>query len=132
LTCILRAEGKHLDVDAVTRAVQLPFDRVWKVGQRKEMRGGQYESSGVTVVASSADTTDFQTQLDDAGKFLTECGSLVKLLAESRDLESIVLDFGVALNPEHPFASFSIPSNLLKLASAAGVDIEISVYPAIE
>ncbi len=83
--------------------------------------------SGFTVVVSEASGDDVAQQIQDAIEFLRTHKEEVARLASFEGLDGVDLDFGV--NRKNGFLQSShLPPEILTLAGALGVGVEISIY----
>ena len=85
--------------------------------------------SGLRVVASEAEFSDLSQQIDDVLLFLRLNQEYIKGLSAFPGVEGVGLDFGVDIHPPG-WASFTFPTELLRLAGEAGVSLCLSVYPS--
>jgi len=129
MSCILRVYGEQLDVGALTSAVSLEADRIWKKGEKRRAGAGKLQSSsGVTFVASEADFDCFKVQVRDAIEFLERNLADVSVLSAFPGVERAVLDFGAEMSEGKVAVSSYLPPQLVRLAASAGIGIEVSVY----
>jgi hypothetical protein len=135
MTCILRAGGADFDVDAFLAGVPFKVHSCWRKGERRfphsKANVDVNETSGVRLLASGSDQSEFAKQLDDVTSFLDVNLAAVQRLSSFPGVEWALLDFGVAISPPG-WASFTFPVDLLRLAGAAGVALSLSVYPTDE
>lgn len=135
MTCMLRAGGVDFDVDAFLAGVPFKVHSCWRKGERRfpqsKVNLDVNETSGVRVVASGSDQSEFPNQLDDVKSFLDVNLAAVQRLSSFPGVEWATLDFGVEIRPPG-WASFSFPVDLLRLAGAVGVALSLSVYPTDE
>ncbi len=132
MACILRAGGVNFDVDEFLVSSTLVIDSSWRKGERRFPSSITNEdknsSSGLRVVASDADFASISVQIEAAVEFLKQNLSEVQRLSSHRGVEWALLDFGAEIRPPG-WASFTFPVELLRLASAASVEVSLSVYP---
>ena len=99
---------------------------VFRKGELKA-QSRSWISSGFTVVVSEASGDDLARQIQDAIEFLRTHKEEVVRLRRFEGLDGIDLDFGV--NRKNGFLQSSyLPPELVTLAGALGVGIEISIY----
>jgi hypothetical protein len=67
----------------------------------------------------------------DASDFLTESASEVRRLVASPGVTGVVLDFGIACGDVIAPSDY-IPAELVRLAGACGIALELSHYPVSE
>lgn len=124
--CVLRASGdnfqprKFLDVSAFVPC------NVFLKGERKA-KNRVWDSSGFTIVVSEASGNNFAQQIQDAIEFLREHKEELARLMKCDGLESVGLDFGVSRKNGFLQSSY-LPPELLTLAGALRIGIEISIY----
>ena len=131
MSCILRADGNHFDVDTFMARTSLEVDSLWRKGERRFPKNADSEinqSSGIRIVASEADFSQLAQQIEDVVVFMRQNVEEVKFLASFQGVEGAVLDFGAEIYPPG-WASFTFPPELLSLAGEAGVSLCLSVYP---
>jgi hypothetical protein len=134
VACYLRAWGNAFDVDAFLAHSTLSWDPVWRKGERKRVRlskqSEEHEDSGVTTLAGVGD--DFPAQVQAAIAFLRVNRPEVERLLGSPGLERALLDFGVIWNDDLAARFFRFPPELVQLAAASGLELELSVYDSRE
>lgn len=132
MTCILRAAGVDFDVDAFLRTTSLIADSHWHKGEKRLPNSNSSTvvngTSGVRLVVSKCDFSEFAQQLQDAVVFLRINQEAVKALASYPGIEHALLDFGAEIHPPG-WSSFTFHTELLALAGSAGVSLSLSVYP---
>lgn len=135
MTCMLRAGGTDFDVDEFVAHSPLVIDSLWRKNERafpgSKTSTRVNRTSGLRVLASEADFAEFEQQVEDVVLFLTQNLEAVGKLASYLGVDGAMLDFGADIHPPG-WASFTLPSDLLRLAGAAGVSICLSVYPVEE
>lgn len=129
MPCVLRISGADLDPDAFTTTVALSVYRIDRKGQPQTLRSrGPFERSSVHVDVSTAGFDDLAGQAADAVKFLTEHAEAVRTALRFPGVEWAMLDFGVAGLAEG-VRSHHLPAELVTIAGALGLGLEISTYP---
>jgi hypothetical protein len=99
---------------------------IFRKGERKA-QNRSWTCSGFTVVVSEASGDDLGQQIQDAIEFLRTHKKEVVRLRRFEGLDGVDLDFGV--NRKNGFLQSSYPPpELVTLAGALGVGIEISIY----
>lgn len=135
MTCILRAGGADLDVDAFLAGTSFTIHSCWRKGERRFPQSKTNQdvnaTSGIRIVTSDADPSAFAQQLDDVASFLDLNLAGLQRLSSFPGVEWALLDSGAEIMPPG-WASFSFPVGLLRLAGAAGVALCLSVYPTDE
>mgnify|MGYP001576849618 CR=1 FL=1 len=109
-------------------------DRVWLKGEPKfksNPEGKKQTSSGVTFLASSADFTEFDKQIEDATVFLKINRNEILSMATHQSVECATLDFGVALRDEMIHCD-TINPQFLTAVGGLNIEVEISHYPCEE
>jgi hypothetical protein len=128
--CVLRASGDHFDAQAFLRESLFVPCNVFQKGTPKSL-SRWWTTSGFTVVVSEASGDDLEHQIQDALEFLRVHKEEIARLISFEALDAVDLDFGV--NRKDGFLQSSyLPSELIRLASALGVGIEISIYGSDE
>lgn len=132
MACYLRAWGTAFDAKAFVDGSSLAWDPVWLRGQRRRVappgRPERHEDSGVTTLAGPGD--QWPAQVAGVIAFLRANEAEVARLIASPGVEDAVLDFGVHWHDDLAAMFFRFPQELLKLAGAAGLELELSVYDA--
>ena len=124
--CVLRASGDYFEPQRfLDDSAFLPCN-VFRKGERKA-QNRSWTSSGFTVVVSEASGDDLAQQIQDAIEFLRMHGEEIVRLRRFEGLDDVDLDFGV--NRKNGFLQSSyLPPELVTLAGALGVGVEISIY----
>jgi hypothetical protein len=131
MSAVLRAAGDVFDVEAYLRDSTFPgassYNRGDPVFPRSQPNGRRHQSSGVHVEASAADFDEFPQQAADATQFLSAHADEVRRLRNFPGVEGVTLDFGiwrrdVWVQCDH------FPAELVRLAGALGVGLELTVY----
>lgn len=135
MSCILRVWGEDLDVDALASSFPLTPYRLDRRGERRapgsRVNTAVHADTCAHYVVSDRDLAPLPLQAGDAARFLSE--HQVTLLAITRfpGVEGGTLDFGVEWR--HGFVhSDVLPAELVSLAGAIGLAIELSHYPAAD
>jgi hypothetical protein len=124
--CVLRASGDFFDPKLFLNDSALAPGNVFQKGERKA-QDRSWTTSGFTVVVSEASGDDLAEQIQDAIEFLRVHNEEVVRLRRFEGLDGVDLDFGV--NRKNGFLQSSyLPPELVTLAGALGVGIEISIY----
>ena len=124
--CVLRAFGTEFDPQEFLEGSSLKPCNVFQKGDhRSETR--RRNGGGFTVVVSDADGTDFESQVDDAVKFLRRNQEELSRLRRYEGVTEIRLDFGVYRRMRFVQSSY-LPPELLIVAGFLRVGIEISIY----
>jgi hypothetical protein len=113
----------------------LPVCAVKRLGEpaypASEPDGRRYTESGVHVVAGEGDFSDFPLQVEQAIAFLRNNESQLRRLCTFPGVEIASLDFGIERR-DVVFQFDRLPAELLRLAGALGLDIEVSQYPTAD
>ncbi len=124
--CVLRASGDYFDPQGFLNDSAFVPCNVFRKGERKA-QDRSWTTSGFTVVVSEASGDDLARQTQDAIEFLRRCKEEVGRLMRFDGLEGIDLDFGV--NRTNGFVQSSrLPPELLTLAGALSIGVEVSIY----
>ena len=124
--CVLRASGDDFQPHDFLKDSGFVPCNVFRKGERKA-EARVWDSSGFTVVASEAAGGDFAGQIRDAVEFLRRHQEELARLMKCGGLEDARLDFGVSRQNGFLQSSY-LPPELLALAGALGIGIEISTY----
>jgi hypothetical protein len=132
LAAVLRASGPEFDVDAFVADCAWNVAKVFHRGEallpKAKPDGRKREESGLNVVVSDADFHQFNEQLTDAIEFLTKANAEVCRLVAFPGVTGVVLDFGIAWR-EGVAQSDLFPAELIRLAGACGIALQLSHYP---
>ena len=124
--CVLRASGDYFDPQGFLNDSAFVPCNVFRKGERKA-QDRSWTTSGFTVVVSEASGDDLAQQIQDAIEFLRMHREEVVRLGRFEGLDGVDLDFGV--NRKNGFLQSSyLPPELVTLAGALGVGVEISIY----
>jgi hypothetical protein len=134
LAAVLRASGRDFDVDSFVDGCHWRIAAVFHRGDARARRphagadGRRCEESGLNVVVSEAGFHEFATQVSDAVAFLSDQDAAVRRLVAFPSVTDVVLDFGVAWR-DVVAQSDRFPADLVRLAGACGIALELSHYP---
>ena len=132
MSAMLRAYGADFDVDIFLSGCTLPVCAVKRRGEpvfpASQPEGRRHERSGINVVASSADFSEFPRQVEEATEFLRAKAVQVRRLCTFPGVEYVTLDFGIEWCDVAVQGDY-LPPDLVRLASSLGLGIEISHYP---
>jgi hypothetical protein len=134
--CVLRVNGKHFDVDLHLAQSGLTAYKVYRVGEAQSAsrpEGKRHEVSGFRVHVSRQPPGDLPTQIEDAIAFLAEHNKGIAGLRSAPGVDDMRLDFPVDLRIDRKkvMAQFDyFPPELVSLAGALGLGLELSIYPA--
>lgn len=134
MSCVLRVSGDHLDVDSLLSSVHLRPDNIWHRGEprrRSKPNGRSREDSGVTFLASDADLSEFELQIEEATKYLEDHAGLIAGIVSFEGVQNAILDFGIELR-DTAIHSDTLPPGFLRAACNAGIAVELSHYPCAE
>ena len=92
MSSILRISGQSLDIDALLSENSLPFDRIWRKGEPRVLKGKLYSDSGANFLASGADLDEFDRQVSEATEYLEQHAPVIAKMVES--------NMGIALLPQ--------------------------------
>ena len=130
MSTVLRADGETFDVDAFVAGTGWRINRVYRRGEPRlpsKPGRGACERSGLCVWVSAAGLHDFPAQLRDAAAFLTDHAAEIRRLAAFPGVAGVSLDFAVAWR-DLAAQSESFPPEVVRLAGACGVGLELSHY----
>jgi len=131
--CVLRAYGKHFNVDAYMEKSKLKPCLVYHKGEVKNpkpiKRIYKWPESGINVVVSNASFENFRRQIRDAIKFLIKNKSEIKKLRKFKGVEGIQLNFPTSHDRDQFIQEYFLPAELIALASELGLGLAISEYP---
>lgn len=131
MSAILRAYGTNFDVDAFVASCAWKIAAVFHRGDARlpgsRRTTSTRESSGMNVDVSGAGFDQFARQVGDATAFLREHADTVRRLVAFPGVEAVVLDFGIARR-DGPAQSDVLPAELIRLAGACGIALELSHY----
>jgi len=134
--CVLRVSGKHFDVDGLLASSGLTPCKVFRAGEplaSSRPDGGRHEESGFTVEVSRGSWSSLAGQASDAVAFLQRHGDALTVLRAAPGVEDVRLDFPIDLRIDRDtvMAQFDyFPPELVSLAGALGLGLELSIYPA--
>ena len=134
MAAVLRASGPDFDVDAFVADCRWRIEKVFHRGDPRahlpDMRADRRkrEESGLNVVISGAGFHELAEQVSDAVAFLSEHHAEVRRLVGFPGVAGVVLDFGVAWR-DVAAQSDQFPADLVRLAGACGIALELSHYP---
>jgi len=94
MSCMFRATGLDFAVDKFLQQSTLIPDSVWRRGERR-LAKRVHEGSGFSMVASHADMSNLQQQVEDAIPFLKANQVELEQLQNFPGIERIYLDFGI-------------------------------------
>jgi hypothetical protein len=131
MSCYFRVVGKKLEIDELLKKVNLEPDRVWHKGEprfKSKPKGKKKPHSGASFVASDAEMTEFDLQVNEAIQFLETYKEDIEKLVAYPGVEEARLDFGINLR-EMFINSDYLPPKILALAGNLNIAIELSHYP---
>jgi hypothetical protein len=100
MSCILRVNGAHLDIDSLVDKLTLIPDRIWHKGEprcssRPDAR--KNPNSGASFIASDADFHEFDRQVAEATTFLESFKDQILSVVSFDGVDHVALDFGIEL-----------------------------------
>jgi hypothetical protein len=120
--------GEFFDVDRLDHVASIQPYLVWRKGERKLGSGRLHKRSGAFYLASDAEMQEFSRQIADATEYLETNGSDIAKIVSLPGVTSAVLDFAISLEEVQFNQSCRFTTNFLKLAIAAGLEIELTQY----
>ena len=133
--CVLRVSGKQFDADRYLALSGLEAIKVFRRGEPRfasNPEGKLNDLSGFNVEVSDASWEGVSEQVEDAVAFLKENRDAIRMLRSAPGVEDMSLDFPVDLRIDRVNIVSQLdyfPPELISLAGALGLGIEISVYP---
>ncbi len=130
MSCVLRASGDHFDVDSFLAESNFEPCAVYHKGEQKHSskKDDLSASSGFTLDVSEAGFDDFNQQVQDATRFISENHIELVRLKSYLGIKSISLDFGVNTNFDAAARSLRFPQELIQKVAALNIGLEISLY----
>ena len=132
---VVRAYGKHFDVDKFLAHCTVPVCAVKRLGEpvfpATQPEGRRYTESGIHILASEAEFSNFPLQVEEAIAFLRINETQLRRLCTFPGVEITTLDFGIERR-DVVFQFDRLPAELLRLTGALGLDIEVSQYPVAD
>jgi hypothetical protein len=131
--CVLRAGGKHFDVDGFLERSKLRPCEVHHKGEPKLPRTNpekhKWPDSGFNVSVSDAPWEDLGRQLRDAARFLGRNKTEMKRLRKYKGVEFLQLDFPTRHDEKRHLQIYFFPNEFIALAGQLGIGLVISEYP---
>ncbi len=131
--CVLRAAGRHFDVDAYMMKSKLQPCLIYHRGEPKLKKTTpkkyKWPDSGINVVVSNASFENFRRQIRDAIQFLIKNKTEIRKLIKYKGVEGVELDFPTSYDPSKWIQDYFFPAELIALASQLGLELRISEYP---
>lgn len=133
--CVLRVTGRNFDPEGLHPPFGARVCNVFRKGEPRSASrpdGKRHQVSGFTVVVSSSSPSNLDEQVSEAIAFLKEYQAALARLRSTAGVEDMRLDFPVDLriDRETVMAQFDyFPPELVSLAGALGLGLEISIYP---
>ena len=130
MSCVLRARGANFAVDEFLSTSTLKPIVVARRGQPlyPKSRSRIPDASGFYAVASEADFSKLQVQIEEAVQFLEHNRGELRRLVAFPGVDRVSLDFGIE-ERDIPAQKERFPPNLLRLAGDLGVWLEFTLYP---
>jgi hypothetical protein len=133
--CVLRVTGRQFDVDSYVVRSGLTAVKIFRAGEPRSARpdGRRCGLSGFTVDVSRHPPNNLPAQITDAIAFLKNHRGGLATLRAAPGVEDMRLDFPVNLRIDYrkTMAQFDyFPPELVSLAGAVGLGLELSIYPA--
>ncbi|MBD2098585.1 hypothetical protein H6F90_26295 [Trichocoleus sp. FACHB-591] len=126
MSCMFRATGFDFAVDKFLQQSTLIPDSVWHRGEHR-LAKRVHEGSGFSMVASQADMSNPQQQVEDAIAFLKANQVELERLQKFSGVERICLDFGIEDRDVAVQCDY-FPPELLRLAGNLNIGIEVTRY----
>ena len=124
--CVCRASGDEFEPHEFLSSSLFNACNVFRKGERRG-KTAIWNSSGFTVEVSAASGSELSKQVQDAVEFLVRNREEILRLKDCSEVADIRLDFGI--NRKNGFVQCSyLPPELLEVAGALKVGLEISIY----
>jgi len=130
MSCILRIAGEKLNINKLL-AIDSEPEVYWVKGEprlQSDPNGKKHLNSGANYCISDADFNEFGLQKEEVIKYLNENGNKIKAIQSLAGSEGAYLDFAIEQR-DVAVQCDSFPPELIKLAGALKLGIEISQYP---
>jgi hypothetical protein len=133
--CVLRVSGTEFDADKYSALSALKVCGIFHRGEPRfssKPDGKIRDFSGFNVSVSDASWERINEQVNDAIAFLKENKEALMMLRAAPGVEDMDLDFAVDLRIDRINIVAQcdyFPPDLVSLAGAIGLGIEISIYP---
>jgi hypothetical protein len=128
MACYLRAWGTTFDVDAFLALSPIPWNPVWRKGQKKQIvLKAEHDDAGVTTLVTDVGET-LEAMALGAIAFLVANEAEVQRLSSYPGVERVCLDFGVPWYEDMAAQYSRLSPELLSLAARHGCWVEISHY----
>lgn len=134
MTCILRINGKTLDIQALLDTLEIEPYQWWKKGDllsNDGLRTGTFKYSGAKFDVSEADMDKFDLQLEDAIFFLTKNKADISKIVTFTGVEDVILDFAIAIGDTFTHTDKLSP-NFLGIVGNLGISVTLSHYPTCD
>lgn len=132
MSVVLRASGPNFDVDAFVPHDDWDIANFFRRGEPvlpdSQHDWGTRKESGLYIVVSDADMRDLPAQVADAIAFLSEYSDEIRRLVDFPGVEGVELDFGIERR-DTATQYDRFPAELVRLAGACGLALELSQYP---
>jgi hypothetical protein len=134
MACVLRISGYGQALAQRLLKSGLVRERKMYAATARRRRTKDRDASQRTwnICVSERDFDDFAGQIKEAGEFLRRHADRLKKVGADPAVVGMTLDFGVAnaIDGKDVIAMFlRFPAELVARAGAAGVDLEVSIYP---
>jgi hypothetical protein len=133
--CVLRASGKHFDVDEYLRKSALTTYYVYRKGEPrfKSKPGGEKKrTTGINIVICNGSFDSLAKQIRAAVSFLNNNRTEIRRLAKFVGLDGApALDFGINKR-DVPGQFDRFPAEFISVAGELGLAIELSQYEFTE
>jgi hypothetical protein len=129
--CVLKVAGRDFDVDAYLRRGALVPTAVYRRGESRFPtlpRARKTLESGFSIVVSQKSSARFADQVEEAVSFLGRHRQAVRALRRQKGVDGATLNFGLE-RQEVPPEGHVFPEDLVRVAGALGLALEVSFYP---
>lgn len=128
MSSILRIFGQSLDIDELLSLYPVSFDRVWRKGEPRVLKGQFHDDSGANFLASDADLDEFDRQVLEVTEYLEKNALVIAKMVAFPGVDNAILDFGVALHQGRVSQFSFLPPRLVQVSASVGIGLEISHY----
>ncbi len=130
MSCVLRASGDDFDVDGFLAESNFEPCAVYHKGEQKHplKKDNLVASSGFTLDVSEAGFDEFNQQVQDATRFISENHIELARLKSYPGIKSISLDFGVNNNFDAAAKFLRFPQELIQKVATLNIGLDISLY----
>ena len=129
--CFLKAFSKTTSFKPFAQSSGMPVYSCFDKGEiRSKTKGTFYENYRISIGVSEREWDDFPGQVQDAIVFLKNWFSQIQSLSSNHQIDVLFLDFPIysRISDDIVNANDHLPSELIRLAGALGLGIEMAYY----